>query len=55
MHFKWGDHERETFKEIKEVVIDVPSLSTPNFSDQFILYTFSFELSYAAILTQPNE
>ena len=27
----------------------------PIFSNQFILYTFSSELSYATVLTQPNE
>jgi len=52
---KWGDHEREAFKAIKQVVIDAPSLSTPNFSDQFILYTFASKLSYVGVLTQSNE
>lgn len=39
--FKWGDHEREALKSIKQVVIDAPSLSTRKFYNQFILYTFS--------------
>ena len=29
--FKLGDHERETFNEIKQAVIDAPFLSTPYF------------------------
>jgi len=53
--FKWGNDERESFQAIKQAIIDAPSLITPNFYDPFILYTFSFELSYVAVLTQIND
>eukprot|EP00253_Pinus_taeda_P002777 PITA_02777 len=39
----------------RQAIVNAPSLATPNFSDPFILYTFSSEKSYAAILTQANQ
>jgi len=54
-NFKWGLGEHEAFNLIKQAIINAPSLSTPNFSEYFILYTFSSEKSYVAILTQANQ
>lgn len=54
-NFKWGLGEHEAFNLIKQAIINAPSLETPNFSESFILYTFSSEKSYAAILTQANQ
>eukprot|EP00253_Pinus_taeda_P033132 PITA_33132 len=54
-NFKWGLDEHEAFNLIKQVIINAPSLATPNFSKSFILYTFASENSYATILTQANQ
>ena len=54
-NFKWGQDEHEAFNLIKQAIINAPSLATPNFSESFILYTFSLEKSYAAILTKANQ
>jgi len=53
--FKWGNIEHEAFVLIKKAIINSPSLATPKFSNHFILYTFAFEKSYVAILTQVND
>ena len=53
--FKWGHTKHEAFNLIKQAIINAPSLTTPNFSNHFILYTFAFETSYASILTQVND
>lgn len=53
--FKWGLVEKETFDSIKQSIINVPTLSTPNFSNHFILYTLASNLSYAAVLAQIND
>ena len=42
--FKWGKQEKEAFQIIKQEIIDAPSLSTPNFTNDFILYTFAYDL-----------
>eukprot|EP00253_Pinus_taeda_P028458 PITA_28458 len=52
--FKWGTVEKEAFDLIKQSIINVPALNTPNFSNHFTLYTIASDLSYAAILTQIN-
>ena len=53
--FKWVKIERKSFESIKQEIIDAPSLSTPIFLKEIVLYTFSPEKSYVVVLTQPNE
>ena len=53
--FKWGEKEKEAFQIIKQAIVDSHSLSTPNFTNDFILYTFASDLSYATVLTQPDD
>jgi hypothetical protein len=50
--FKWNNNERESFKAIKEAIVQSPSLSSPNFSKDFTLYTFASDFSCVFILTQ---
>eukprot|EP00253_Pinus_taeda_P021621 PITA_21621 len=52
--FRWGSAEKEAFDSIKRSIINALALSTPNFSNHFILYTLASTLSYAAVLTQIN-
>ena len=52
---KWGHNETKFFDLLKEAIINAPSVTTPNFSNYFILYTFSSETSYAVVLTQIND
>ena len=52
--FKWGHTEKEAFDSIKQSIINVPALNTPDFSNHFILYTLASDSSYAAVLTQIN-
>eukprot|EP00253_Pinus_taeda_P033037 PITA_33037 len=53
--FKWVQDQYEAFNLIKQAIINAPSLPTPNFSEPFVLYTFAYDRSYAAILTQENQ
>lgn len=53
--FKWGHSEHELFSLIKQAIVNAPSLSTPNFSNPFTLYTFASKKSYAIILAQANQ
>jgi len=53
--FKWRHSEHDAFVLIKRAIINAPSLATLNFSNHFILYTFTSEKSYVAILTQENQ
>ena len=54
-NFKWSKERKEAFAKIKEAIAEAPTLRSPNFDNEFILYTFTFDLSIAAVLTQKNE
>eukprot|EP00253_Pinus_taeda_P029494 PITA_29494 len=53
--FKWGSPEKEAFELIKQSIINALALNTPNFSNNFTLYTIASDCSYAAVLTQIND
>ena len=54
-NFKWTKERKEAFEKIKESKAEAPTLRSPNFDKEFILYTFDFDHSIAAVLTQKNE
>lgn len=53
--FKWGHNETKAFDLIKQAIVNAPFLTTPNFSNHFILYTFASETSHVVVLTQLND
>ena len=53
--FNWGQIEKESFQKILEAISEAPSLLSPYFNKDFILYTFASDISYAAVLTQLNQ
>jgi hypothetical protein len=54
VQYHWGPIESQAFDSIKEAIIDTPSLMSPDFSQDFTLYTFASDRSYATVLTQKN-
>ena len=55
VQFKWIDLEKNAFSKIKTFVAHVPSLKSPNFKKDFMLYTFASDDSLAAVLTQKED
>ena len=55
VQFKWIDLENDAFNKIKTSIAHAPSLQSPNFEKDFILYTFASDDSLAAVLTQEEE
>lgn len=53
--YKWNDEAKKSFQRIKEAIAEAPALVSPNFDEEFSLYTFSPDVSYVAILTQNND
>ena len=47
--------EKNAFNKIKAFVAHAPSLKSPNFEKDFILYTFASDDSLAAVLTQKED
>ena len=54
-NFKWTKERKEAVEKIKEAIAEAPTLQSPNFDNEFILYTFSSDHSIATVLTQKNE
>jgi ribonuclease HI len=52
--YHWGPTENQAFNDIKKAIIDALSLMSPDFSQDFTLYTFASDRSYATVLTQKN-
>ena len=55
VQFKWTDVEKNAFSKIKTSIAHAPSLKSPNLEKDFILYTFVFDDSLAAVLTQKED
>ena len=54
-NFKWTKEKKEAFDRIKESIEEDPTLRSPNFDKELILYTFAFDHSIMVVLTQKNE
>jgi hypothetical protein len=52
--FSWGSKEKEAFEKIKEYINQAPTMSSPDFDQDFILYTFSSHNAFVIVLTQKN-
>ena len=53
--FEWTKERREAFDKIKEAIPEAPTLRSPDFYNELILYTFVYYHSIVAVLTQKNE
>ena len=54
-NFKWTKERKEAFEKIKEAIAESPTLQSPNFDNEFILYTFASDHSIVGVLTRKNE
>ena len=55
VQFKWTAIEKVSFKDIKAAIAQAPSLRSPEFEKDFILYTFASDNSLVVVLTQKGE
>ena len=51
---KYFDVQKDVFKSIKKSILEAPTLFLPDFSRDFVLYNFSTDISYDAMLSQRN-
>jgi hypothetical protein len=54
VQYHWGPLENQDFNSIKKAIIDAPSIMSSDFSQDFTLYRFTSDCSYATVLTQNN-
>ena len=55
VQFKWTNVENISFSKINTSITHAPSLKSPNFEKDFILYTFASDDSLAVVLTQKED
>ena len=55
VQFKWNNVEKNAFSKINKSIAHAPSLKSPNFEKDFILYTFASDDSLEAVLTQKED
>ena len=53
--FKYSDIQKDVLKNIKKAIMEAHAFTPPDFSKDFILYTFSIDFSYASMLTHKND
>ena len=54
--FKWNHESKYSCKRIEQSIVEAPTLRSLDFDKEFILYTFTFDTSYApATHSHPKE
>jgi len=53
--YKWDQWEKVNFARIKQEILNSPTLYSPDFGKDFLLYTFSSETSLVVVLTQKDD
>eukprot|EP00253_Pinus_taeda_P018987 PITA_18987 len=52
---KWTDATRRSFESIKKAIMEAPTLSSPDYSKEFHIFSFSSDDTLAAVLLQTDE
>ena len=55
VQFKWTELDKNAFSKIKTSIAHAPSLKSPNFEKDFIMYTFASNDSLAAVVLTQKE
>jgi len=50
--FKWTAEAKKSFEEIKKALTQAPVLISPDFTKEFLIFTFAFEDTIAGVLLQ---
>ena len=49
---KWTSEARKSFKEIKQAILEAPVLVSPNFTKDFLVFSYASEHTIVAVLLQ---
>lgn len=53
--FKWNKEGKKTFEDIKKSIAKAPTLVSPDFNKDFIMYCYASEHTLSAVLVQEND
>ena len=51
---KWTAEAKKSFKEIKQAISEAPMLVSPDFTKDFLIFSYALEHTIAAVLLQKN-
>ena len=54
-NIKWTPAAKKSFEDIKKAISEAPVLVSPNFSKDFLIFSFTSEYTIAALLLQKNQ
>lgn len=52
--YKWDKWEKGTFNQTMQAIVDAPTLFSPDYGKDFLLYTFTSDSSIVAVLNQKD-
>jgi hypothetical protein len=52
---KWNAKEKSSFQQIKKALGEVPVLVSPNYSKEFLVFSFAFKSTIVVVLLQNND
>ena len=52
---KWTQEAKSSFEKIKQALIEAPILISPDFSKDFLIFSFASEETIIVVLLQKNE
>lgn len=52
---KWNEDNKKSFNEFKENLSHAPTLASPNYTKEFIVFSFTSKHSIATVLLQKNQ
>jgi hypothetical protein len=52
---KWSQEAKSSFQRIKKDLVEAPVLVSPDYSKEFLIFSFSSEETIVAVLLQKNE
>ena len=52
---KWTDQARKSFEDIKKAIMEAPTLTSPDYTKSFYIFSFASYDTMAAVLLQKND
>jgi len=52
---KWTVEAKESFKRVKKAISEAPMLASPDYTKEFVIFSFASEHTIAAVLLQKKE
>ena len=55
VEFKWTKEAKQSFEKIRQALVEAPVFIIPNYSKEFLTFSFAFEDIIVVLLLQKNK